>query len=269
MQGTRSLPEFERMSLVMAVILLAYASAQFIDTPTQIITIDIAGLFLNLSINLKTITTVMAAILAGAGIDWILQDGRNTVAERVEHWMVPALTAWIISLPLSNLPLSRDWWFVFIGGGLLLSLVIIAEFVSWNTEHAFFNYASISLLALSYTLFLMLGISMQALEIRLILMLPALFASAGLISLRVQLLGVSRNWSFVSLVTIAFLTAQFGAALNYWPVSSLSFGVLLLGLLYALNGILGSISNKASLRKSLIENSTIMAIFSIIALFLP
>lgn len=269
MQRDYSLPQFERMSVVMAVVLLAYASARFIETPSQTLTLDFAGVFLALSINLRTIMSAMAALLAAAGADWILQDGQNSVAKRAQHWMVPALTAWIISLPLGNLPLSPEWWLLFAGGAALLSLVLLAEYISRSPRHRFFGLASVGLVALSYALFLILSISLQALEVRLVLILPALFLAAGLIGARVQLLGETRDWSLVNVVALAFLTTQAGAALHYWPLSALAYGLLLLGLLYTLTAFFNAIQADRPLRQALVENGILLGLFAILAVALP
>mgnify|MGYP006928223855 CR=1 FL=1 len=269
MRRDYSLPEFERMSLVMAIIMLAYASARFVEIPSQTINLDFAGLFLSLRVNLNTITSVMVALLAAAGTDWILHDGRNELADRLQHWMIPALTAWILSLPLANLPLSVDWWLIFSGGAVLLSFVLIAEYISQRNEHRYYSIASVGLLALSYALFLMLGINLEALEIRLVLILPTLFAAAALISLRVQMLSQEGKWSLVPIVGLAFLTTQIGAALHYWPLSPLSFAFLLLGVMYSLNNLLSALKKEKLARQVLIENGLILLVFVILALLLP
>ena len=72
MKGIRTAPDFERLSVLMAIILLAYTTARFINIPTQSFTIDFAGVFLPLQINFSTLVSVLVAGLAAAGADWLL-----------------------------------------------------------------------------------------------------------------------------------------------------------------------------------------------------
>lgn len=260
-------PDLERMSLIMAVILIAYASARFVDFPTQIINIDVAGLFLPLRFNLNTIISILVAALAAAGADWLFQDQENEIQGTSQHWLLPALTAWIISLPLANLPLSPLWWFVFWGGGFLLLFIFLAEFVSEFPQHPYFYFSSVLLGALAFAIFLMLAISLRSLELRLILGMPALFFAATLISLRIQILRTGEAWSFPKIVAIAFIGTQIAAAINYWPISALSFGLLALGFLYAGNSLLTAITQGQDFKAAAQEPLIAMAAFIGISFF--
>ena len=262
MKNISSAPDLERMSLIMAVILIAYAAARFVNVPTQIINIEFAGLFLPLRFNLNTIISIMVAALAAAGTDWLFQDQRVDIKNTSHHWLLPALTAWIISLPLANLPLSPLWWLVFWGGALLLLLIFLAEFVSEYPEHPYFYFSSILLGALAFAIFLMLAISLRSLELRLILGLPSLFFAALLISLRIQILRIGNAWSFPKIVATAFFCTQIAAALNYWPISALSFGLLTLGFLYASNSLLTSLTQGLELRAAAQEPLIAIAAFA-------
>jgi len=261
-------PNLERMSLIMAVILIGYAAARFVNIPTQTINIDFAGLFLPLQINLNTIISLLVAGLAAAGADWLFQDLDHEVSNASQHWLLPALTAWIISLPLANLPLSPLWWLVFGGGALLLLLVFLAEYSSEFPKNPYFNFSTILIGALAFALFLMLAISLRSLEVRLILSLPTLFFAATLISFRIQILRVGDDWSFPKIAAIAFFSTQIAAAINYWPISALSFGLIALGFLYASNSLLTSLTQGHDLKASATEPLIAIAAFISVTFFI-
>lgn len=258
------------MSVLMALILLAYTTARFINIPIQSFNIDFAGVFLPLQINVSTIVSLLVAALAASGIDWLLQDENDPAYKKTyQHWLLPALTAWILSLPLANLPISQLWWIVFFGGGVLLTLIFYAEFVSANIQHRYYSIASITLSIFAYAMFLMLAISLKALEIRLLLSLPAIFIVALLVSIRIQTLRLTQSWLFVTLAAIAFITVQVAAAFHYWPLSAIAFGMALLGVLYAANSFITSLSLGSPPKEAASEPLVALVAFWLLAFILP
>lgn len=259
---SRRLPDSERFSVLMAVILLAYASARFVNLPVRTFSLEIAGFFLPLQFNINTILSVLVAALTASGMDWLLR-GHPMLGDRphYSHWLLPALAAWIISLPLANLPMSPLWWLAFFIGALLLSLILLAEYVSANPEDRLYPIVSIALSALAYGMFLTLAISLKALSARLVLVLPALAVAAFLVSFRVQLLRSAEKAEGLPLLGITFISVEVAGALHYWPLSAISFGLALLGVLYSLNNFLFSFSDGQSVSEAAKEPVAVLIIF--------
>jgi hypothetical protein len=93
----RHLPDPERLSILAATILLAYALARFIDLPGREIAVQLPGIYLSIQINIKTIVALLVAGLTATGADWLLRDHPAIgKARSFEHWLLPALTAWVI-----------------------------------------------------------------------------------------------------------------------------------------------------------------------------
>lgn len=219
----------------MAVLLLAYAVARFIQVPGLNISLNFAGVFIPLQIDIDTLIAVLVAGLTATGTDWLLQSHPDLGQQRrLGHWLLPAMTAWVLTLPLANLPLSPFWWLVFAGSAALILTVLIAEYISINHENRLYSGASLALSALAFGLFLILAISLRAIGMRLVLILPTIAAAAFLVSARIHLLRSQTRWAWAQSLAIALLCAQIGAALHYLPLSAISFGLALLGLLYGL-----------------------------------
>ena len=76
----------------------------------------------------QALAALLIAALTASGADWLLRShpylGRQNT---LEYWLLPALTAGVISLPLFQLPLSLVWWVGFASAGLLLILVLLGE----------------------------------------------------------------------------------------------------------------------------------------------
>ena len=262
MKLSSRLPDSERFSVLMAVILLAYTTARFVDLPVRNFSLELVGVFLPLQFNINTIVSVLVAGLTATGMDWLLQQHPKVRSgAQYSHWLLPALTAWIISLPLANLPLSPLWWLAFVTGGLLLSLILLAEYVSANPQDRLYPLVSMALSALAYGMFLTLAISLKALAVRLILTLPALALASFLISYRIQLLRSPEKRGGLPLLGVTLICVEIAGALHYWPLSAISYGLALLGALYALNSFLFSLADGDSAGEAIKDPMVALLLF--------
>lgn len=258
---SRHLPEIDRLSVVVATILLAYALARFIEIPTRDLAIQLPGFYLPMSINVNTIVAVLVAGLTASGADWLLHEhpsrsGKSTF----EHLLLPALTAWIIGIPLFQLPLGPLWWAGFALGGASLVLVLLAEYISVDSDDVRQPIASAGLIAVSFALYLTLAITVRFAGIRLSLILPALTLAVWLVSLRTLHLRLHGRWLVVPSGIIALICGQFTAALHYWPSTEVAFGLALLGPAYALTSLIASLAEGEPLYQAIIEPSLVLLI---------
>ena len=72
--GSRSLPNLDKLSILAATILLAYALARLIKLPSQQINLQLPGFFFQIVINTQTFTALLVAGLTATGIDWLLHE---------------------------------------------------------------------------------------------------------------------------------------------------------------------------------------------------
>jgi hypothetical protein len=250
----RNLPNIDRLSILAATILLAYALARFVSFPVQEIEITFLGIYLPIEFNVRTIVAFLVAVITATGADWLLRDhpslGRGLT---IEHWLLPAMTAWVIGFPLYQIPLSPFWWVGFALGGLLLMLVLVAEYITVNPDDLRQPVAASGLIALSFSLYLMLAIALRYAGTRLVLILPALTLAAWLASLRSLHLRLHGRWTFIQSAIIAFICAQIVAGLHYLPLSPVAFGLLLLTPTYCLTSLVGNLAEEEPLRQAVVE----------------
>lgn len=269
MLKTRNLPNIDRLSVLAAMILLAYSLARFVSFPAREIEFSFLGIYLPIEINVRTIVAFLVAMITAAGADWLLSDHPSiSKGATIEHWLLPALTAWVIGFPLYQLPLGPVWWAGFALGGLLLTLVLVAEYITINPEDIRQPIAAAGLIALSFSLFLMLATALQYAGTRLVFMLPALTLAAWLVSLRTLHLRLQRRWSFIQSGIIAFVCAQIMAGLHYLPLSPVSFGLLLLAPAYCLTSLVANLAEEEPIRQAIIEPILVFVLLLIAALWL-
>lgn len=248
------MPSPDRLSVLAATVLLAYASVRLVVLPPSQFNYQLPGFFLTIEISAATLITLLAAGLMATGADLLLRDhpllkGKSTL----QHWLLPALTAWVIGVPLYRLPLSLVWLAGFAVGGALLMLVLIAEYISVDTQDQRYPLASAGLTAVSFALLLMLTIAMRSVGLRLFFILPAVTFAFSLVCLRTLHLRLRGRWLFIETAALALIVAQLTAAFHYLPLSPIAYGLALLGPAYALTSLIASLSEGVPLRQSILE----------------
>src|SRR5512136_2067915 len=114
----RYLPDPNRVGVLAAAVLLTYALTRLVNAPGFTLTIQLPGFYFAYQLTLGTAMTLMAAGLTASGMDWLLR-GHPALHQKntLEHWLLPALTAFIVGVLLDSLPAGSVWWPAFAVGG--------------------------------------------------------------------------------------------------------------------------------------------------------
>jgi hypothetical protein len=270
MQENRSiLPSADRIGVLVASVLLAFALTRIIQSPSFTITLELPGFYFALPLTLGTFMTILAAALTAAGMDWLTRFHPALGAKtNIEHLMLPTITTFVIGAPLSLLPNGMAWWAGFAFGAALLVIVFEAEYITIDPSASMYALARAGLTALAYALFLILATSLRFSGVRMFLIAPAIFFVAALISLRILHLDGTDRWDFPWSIGIGIVCAQIGAGLHYWPLAPLQFGLALTGPLYALTMLSVSLAENIPLRRAVVAPAIIVGIAWATAVFL-
>lgn len=264
----RYLPDANRVGVLAAAVLLTYALTRLVNAPAFIVSIQLPGFYFSYPFTLGTAMTLMAAGLTASGMIWLLRSHPAIEARSIlEHWLLPALTAFILGVLLDALAGGTVWWAAFAVGSAILIVVILAEYVAVDPGAPTYALASAGLTALSYALFLLFVIALRMSAIRLFLSVPAIFLAAGLVALRTLHLRLSGRWEFPWAFGIGLISAQMAAGLHYWPLTPLQAGLILLGPLYALTALAYSLSQEIPIRNALTEPGIILGALWAVAIF--
>jgi hypothetical protein len=267
--ASRFFPNLDRISVLAATILLAYTFTGMINIPVREIGAQLPGIYLEIEINSQTIVSFLVACLAASGTDWLLREHPSSQNQRLApHLLIPALTAWVIGVPLQQQASGFYWWAgIFFGGGTLI-LVLIAEFIAVDPNDANYSLALIGLTTLAYALFFLLAVMLKVSQIRLFLLLPALTLMVLFISLRILRLRRRGKWAFQEAGINALIMAQTTAATYYLPLSPISFGLCVLGPAYGLISLFGNLGEGKTWKDAIPEPIAVLAIFWCLALWL-
>lgn len=236
MEQSSPFPDRSRLSILVSTILLAYTLTHFVSIPVLELDFAILGIFFPVRINFTTLVSLLVAGLTASGTAWLLQDhlaDRQPGATFV-HWLLPSLTALVLLQAINQLPFGGVWWIAALGSGVLLLLVLTAEFIVIDRQNSYYIPAEMGITSLSIVLFLILAISLHSAETRLFYRVPVLSLAALLVYLRVINLRQRGEWAVVAGSVAFLLIGELAAALHYWPLRSIGFGIALTGPLYAL-----------------------------------
>jgi hypothetical protein len=100
---------------------------------------------------------------------------------------------------------------------------------------------------------------------RLYLLVPAMVLSAALVGLRTLNLRLSGQWAIGWSIAAALIVSQLTIGLHYLRLSPLSFGLILLGVLYAITGIAAAVVEERPIRTAWIEPAAMMTTFLVLA----
>src|SRR5512135_1854408 len=165
----RNLPNIDQLSVVAAMIVLAYTLERFINLPAWKVSRQLPGLYIELNIDVNLITSLLVACMTAAGANWLMHEhpaahGKQTLV----HAILPALTALVIGIPLAEVPVGLGWWLGLIGGAMILVLVLIAEYIAVDPQDIHLPVAGAALSAVSFALFLVLAGALRAAGVRLL-----------------------------------------------------------------------------------------------------
>ncbi len=253
MKTNRYFPDINRISVLTAIVLLAFALTRLLSAASYLLGFQVFGRIILFDVDLRVIIILLASGLTATGMDWLLRShpmlkGKHTV----EHWLLPMLTALVVGMPLYLLPSDTLWWVGFGVGGLLLVLVFLSEYVVVSPGDTNYPVAMVMLTVLSFALYLILALALRYAEGRLWLLTPVFFVATFLVSLRTLRLRLGR-WEITWAVGIALVGVQLAAGLHYWNVSPIQYGMFLLGILYALTNLAASLLEGMPLRRAVVE----------------
>jgi hypothetical protein len=252
----------ERASVVATLVVLGLILAAFLRLPTWTYDVTVLGSPLTISISQ---TALMAALLVGitcTGTDSIVRS--HPTARQIEArysfvtWTLPALTALLatVLLPQASTQLYRA--FGLVATGLILILVISAEYYTVDPAGRQYLTARLSLNAWAYLVALVLFILIYSAKARSLISATGVSLVSALLALEF-LRSAGRGFGRTALyAAIAGLcTGEIIWAMNYWRISGITGGLILLLGFYVFTGLANQQLQDRLTRRVLIEYAVV------------
>ena len=260
-------PDRDKLSVVTAAMAIAMLSGHFVHLPAWEVTLRLPGFVLPLRIGMPGVMALLIAALTVAGVDWILSDhpalaGRSTLP----HWLLPALTAWVLEVLLQRLPGGAAWWGILFGGIALWFLVMLAEYIVVDGEDLRYPLAATGLTALGFLLFFLLAVAVRSAGVRLFFTAPMLGLAAGTVALRAFNLQLHGLWRPVEAIFILASATQLAAAFHYLPIPPAAYGLILTAVTYAATVYIGNLLEEEPPSQAMVEP---LVVLGLLLLLLP
>ena len=267
MRASQSLPDINRLSIISAVIMLAFALTQVASFPAQMISFSIFGIVLEFLLDFGTVITLFTAVLAAVGVDWLIQshpekERQHAILENSRHWLIPIFTTLVIGVVLNSFAGGPYWWVIYGLGSLILIAVFIAEYNVVSLDESNPPLATIGLTGLSFVLFFLLAISVFSANLRLYIRLP-LLALGAMLAISRSLHLRTGQWYPVWALVNSLVVSEIVVGFHYLPLSPLQFGLMLVGMAYSLTSIVTGIKETRK-RWALWGEPLVMLFFTIL-----
>lgn len=259
---------YDQLSVLVSLVLLGIALSSIIELPIKSLTLIVLDHPFPLSLSVPRIIAFLLAAMVWTGTDSMVRSHSKVrsagLGYAVTFCPLPTLftlVAFFLVLPLS---INRSFW---LGGlaliGFLLSLIIVGE---WHTIDHNDGIARLGLNTITYLVALALYMGIYK-EVRGPLSAVAIMVVSTLLAL--DLLRVGRNEAgrtWLCALVAGLIMGEAAWALNYWRISGLRGGMLLLLIFYVITGLAQQGLSSRLTRWVLVEFATV-AVVGLIALY--
>jgi hypothetical protein len=248
----------ERASVLATLVVLGLILATFLQFPNMSYDLTVLGSPLTVNI---TQTALMAVLLLGitcAGTDTIVRS--HPTARRIEArysfvtWTLPGLTVLLATVLLPKAPTQAYRLAGYVLTGLILILVISAEYYTVDPADKLYLPARLSLNGWAYLLALVVFVLIYSAKARSLISATGVTLVSTLLALEF-LRSAGRGFGRTALYAfIAGLsTGEIIWAMNYWRISGTTGGLILLLGFYAFTGLANQQLQGRLTRRVLIE----------------
>lgn len=236
------IPDRDRLSVLIGVILLGLATTQFIQLPSRQLGTTVLGSALGLDLSGYWMIIIVLVVLASAGTDMLIRTHPRLSDSRLRTtsvtWILPGLAMLAIGRLLAAIPSWPLWWAGLLAAGIVLGAVVTAEYALVGESQPAGSRPRLFLNIIAYTLALTLYAAIYQTRSRSLITATATAAVSFLLAVDliwVACAGPGRTALMAGIVGL--IMAECSWALNYWRTSLGTASLLLLITFYTTTGL--------------------------------
>ncbi len=232
-----------RLSLIVSFVLVGLTLSFILDLPAQRFEFSFLGSEANLTVSGVWLIAILLAALTAAGVDSIARTHpRVHLADRrylFILWITPALSVIAAAIILAG---TTERIYGLVGvmlAGAYLVAVILGEYFTIDLSDRRYNTARLGVNLAVYLLAIILFATIYGWKIRSLFSAPAIGLASGFLALELFRSAESelrRTWLYATAVGLSM--GEILWVFNYWNLSSLLGGALLLIFFYAFTGLI-------------------------------
>ena len=222
-------PDLDRLSVLAALVILAYGLTRVIELPTLAGQLSAFGLLVPLSLDTRSMMLILAAALVVVGADWLTQSHPAAGEGRYafERWIIPTIAALAVGALLTRLPEGPVLWIGLpLAAGLLIT-VFVAEFIAIGQQDPRRPWAARALELLALLLLLQGNFFLRLAGVRAVFIIPGMLLVASALAWRLFLLRQPDRRPRIHALAVGWGVAQLAWGLHYWPLPPLQGSLLL------------------------------------------
>jgi hypothetical protein len=270
-RASRRLP-LEQLGLLVGMNVLGLTLSLLLVLPQRTYELTFLGTDANIVLSGPWLFALLLGVMTAAGVESIMRSHPRVHLSETPYtaimWILPCL---LIVGACLILPLLRESApfavFTILAAGLVLALVVLGEYLTVDLRDPAYAFARLGLNLAVYLAALASFQTIYAFKLRALFSLPIIGVAAGLLALellRASESDVRRTWLYAFAIGVGMGEVLW--ALNYWNVTALPGGVVLLVLFYLLTGLAQQhLFGKLSWR-TLVEFAVVVAIVTFILL---
>ncbi len=264
MLSERPSPDRDRLSVLIGVIVLTPVLIRFINVPPRTISLDVLGSPVSFEMTSTWLTALMLPALSCMGANAVIRTHPRMYQPNPPrsfiYWILPGLTGLNAALLLERAPTWPLWWSGLALTGLAITLVVVAEFATIDPYLLGYPRARLTLNVIAYALAFTSFVLIYNTRGRSVLTATA--ASVVGVVLAFELLNTTEvrlRQALLYALLAGLLLGQSAWALNYWRLSALAGGMIMLLIFYVVVGIVQQILLNRLTRRTLIEFAIVSA----------
>jgi hypothetical protein len=273
MFNERPSPGRDRLSVLIGVIVLAPVLIRFVNVPSRTISFDLLGSPISFEVTSTWLVATMLSALSCLGANAVIHAhprmSQPSPPRTFIYWILPGLTGLNAALLLERAPTWPIWWVGLALTGLAITLVVVAEFSTVDPYLLGYPRARLTLNVIAYALAFTSFTLIYDSRVRSVLTATAV--STVSVVLAFELLNTTevrlRQALLYGLLT-GLLLGESAWALNYWRLSALAGGMIMLLVFYVVIGVAQQILLNRLTRRTLVEFAIVIAVASILILHL-
>jgi hypothetical protein len=260
----RPSPDRDRLSVFIGVIVLTPVLIRFINIPARQISLDLLGSPISFEVTSIWITATMLTALSCMGANAIVRTHPRMFQpdppRLFMYWILPGLTGLNAALLLSRISTWPMWWAGLVLTGSAITLVVVSEFSAIDPFTLGYARARLTLNVIAYVLAFSSFTLIYGTRGRSVLTATAISAIGMALALELfntTEAGLDRAllYGFIS----GLLLGESAWALNYWRMSTLAGGMVLLLVFYVVVGIVQQMLLERLTRRMLVEFAIVAA----------
>ncbi len=244
-QTPRGMAPLDRLSLLTSLVLVGLTLSLILDLPSRRVAFSFLGSEASFTVSGSWLIAILLAALTAAGVNAIArQHPRVHLADNryiFILWILPAAIAVTATMLLSFADVRASGGYALLGvvlAGAFLVAAIVGEYLTIDLNDPRYSAARLGVNLAVYVIALVLYATIYSWKVRSLFSSPAIAVASALLALELLRGSESdfwRTWLYSAMIGLTM--GELVWALNYWNLTALMGGVLLLVFFYAFTGI--------------------------------